>query len=85
MNLAKRLERLEQRLGPPPPPIAAQIRAQAFACVTDEELNLLIVRGRALERGDPFEDTPVIQDIHRRLDRACEALALEMTALSENL
>jgi hypothetical protein len=36
----------------------------------------------ALERGDPFEDTPVIQDIDRRLVGAYEALALEMTGKS---
>ena len=82
MNLAKRLERLEQLLGPPPPPITDQIRARALASVTYEELDLLKGRAMALERGDPFEDTPVIQDIARRLVRAYEALALEMTGKS---
>jgi hypothetical protein len=82
MNLAKRLERLEQRLGPPPPPIADQITVRALASFSTEELYLLEGRAMALERGDPFEDTPVIQDIARRLARACEALALEMTGKS---
>ena len=82
MNLANRLKRLEQRLGPPPPLIAQQVRAQALASVSDKELHLLIERAMALERGDPFEDTPVIQDIDRRLVGACEALALEMTGKS---
>ena len=82
MNLAKRLKRLEERLGPPPPPMAHQIRAQSFASLSTEELDLFIERAKVLERGDPFEDTPVFQDIARRLVRACEALALEMTGKS---
>lgn len=79
MNLSHRLKRLEQRLGPPPPPITQQVESAAFASISMEELILLIERARALERGDPFEDTPVIQDIARRLGAAHEARALEMT------
>ena len=82
MNLAKRLKRLEERLGPPPPPMAQQITTQSLASLSTEELDLFIERATVLERGDPFEDTPVFQDIHRRLVRACEALALEMTGKS---
>jgi hypothetical protein len=82
MNLSNRLKRLEQRLGPPPPPIADQVRTQALHSVSAEELDLLNERARALERGDPFEDTQVIQDIARRLVMAYEALALEMTGKS---
>ena len=82
MNLAKRLKRLEERLGPPPPPMAQQISDQSIASLSTEELGLLLERAKVLERGDPFEDTPVFQDIARRLVRACEALALEMTGKS---
>jgi hypothetical protein len=62
MNLANRLKRLEERLGPPPPTMAHQIITQALASLSTEELDLLIERAKVLERGDPFEDTPVFQD-----------------------
>ena len=48
MNLAKRLKRLEERLGPPPPPMADQIRAQSLASLSTEELDLLIERAKVL-------------------------------------
>ena len=48
MNLAKRLKRLEERLGPPPPPMAQQISAQSLASLSTEELDLLIERAKVL-------------------------------------
>ena len=44
MNLSHRLKRLEQRLGPPPPPITQQVESAAFASISMEELILLIER-----------------------------------------
>lgn len=64
MNLANRLNRLEKRLGPPPQSNRDAIRlANTF---TVEELELLRGRIIALERRDSFEDTPEMQDLHRR-------------------
>jgi hypothetical protein len=65
MNLAKRLKCLEQRLGPPPQPSWEVYKlAMAF---NREELTLLKERIVAHDRGDPFEDTPQMEDILRRL------------------
>jgi hypothetical protein len=87
MNLANRLKRLEQRLGPPPPPMSQQVRDRAqFAAFSDEELTSLIDRMQAsgaASLGDLFvEGAPELRDILQRTETAVNAAALEMTGKS---
>ena len=90
MNLANRLKRLEQRVGPVPAPISHQVSVRAWILAFSmEELTLLEERWAASEAAgatsllDIFlEGTTERQDVLRKLEPALDAMALEMTGKS---
>jgi hypothetical protein len=90
VKLANRLKRLEQCLGPTPPPISHQVSIRAWTTAFSmEELTLLEDRWVASEASgatsllDIFaEGTTERQDVLRRLEPALDAISLKMTGKS---
>jgi hypothetical protein len=90
MNLANRLKRLEQRLGPAPPPVSHQVSIRAWmTAFRMEELTAFEDRWAASEAAgatsllDIFaEGTSEREEILRRLEPVLDAMSREMTGKS---